>query len=285
MRTIFSAFVMSIVVSALFGNAPDFSQAETNRVARRLLYRAMRLSGCHTIPDEGTPYDPDEDLGTWHGFLGVDETNGWTVVAKKAAFDWYLSTLGSCDCRLLSRRDKLLVLNAVEMCGMLAYTNAVPYLKALAYNANGIYREEAIKTVLNFSSVDDATTMFIEGIVTNDVKFGMVERGDACGVYAHNIMTRQATNDVQRTAKERAWKMPYRHRMLDLIGTGILDSLFVSQIQGYESSSNRLVFAEYVLSHPDSDSDDIRRFTSVTNQLLSSGQPLPWIEVDDGGGN
>ena len=127
--------------------------------------------------------------------------------------------------------------------------------------------------------------MFVEGIVTNDVKFGMVERGDACGVYAHNIMTRQATNDVQRAAKERAWKMLYRHRMLDLIGTGILDSLFVSQIQGYESSSNRLEFAEYVLSHPDSDSDDIRRFTSVTNQLLSSGQPLPWIEVGDGGGN
>ena len=278
-------YIAAAVAFAAFGDGPAFSPSETNRVARKLVYRAMRLSGCHTIPDEGEPYNPDEDLGTWHGFLGVDETNGWTVAAKKAAFDWYLSTLGSCDCRSLSRRDKLLVLNAVEMCGMLAYTNAVPYLKALAYNANGIYREEAIKTVLNFSSVDDATTMFVEGIVTNDVKFGMVERGDACGVYAHNIMTRQATNDVQRAAKERAWKMLYRHRMLDLIGTGILDSLFVSQIQGYESSSNRLEFAEYVLSHPDSDSDDIRRFTSVTNQLLSSGQPLPWIEVDDGGGN
>ena len=278
-------YIAAAVAFAAFGDGPAFSPAETNRVARKLVYRAMRLSGCHTIPDEGTPYNPDEDLGTWHGFLGVDETNGWTVVAKKAAFDWYLSTLGSCDCRSLSRRDKLLVLNAVEMCGMLAYTNAVPDLKALAYNANGIYREEAIKTVLNFSSVDDATTMFVEGIVTNDVKFGMVERGDACGVYAHNIMTRQATNDVQRAAKERAWKMLYRHRMLDLIGTGILDSLFVSQIQGYESSSNRLEFAEYVLSHPDSDSDDIRRFTSVTNQLLSSGQPLPWIEVGNSGDN
>lgn len=278
-------YIAAAVVFVAFGDGPAFSPAETNRVVRKLVYRAMRLSGCHTIPDEGTPYNPDEDLGTWHGFLGVDETNGWTVVAKKAAFDWYLSTLGSCDCRSLSRRDKLLVLNAVEMCGMLAYTNAVPDLKALAYNANGIYREEAIKTVLNFSSVDDATTLFVEGIVTNDVKFGMVERGDACGVYAHNIMTRQATNDVQRAAKERAWKMLYRHRMLDLIGTGILDSLFVSQIQGYESSSNRLEFAEYVLSHPDSDSDDIRRFTSVTNQLLSSGQPLPWIEVGNSGDN
>ena len=281
MKTIVCCLV-SLAAFVALGDEPAFCTAETNRVARRLIHRAMRLSSCPVIPDEGELYNPDEDLGTWHGFLGSDETNGWTVAAKKAAFDWYLSTLGSCDCRSLSRRDKLLVLNAVEMCGMLAYTNAVPYLKALAYNANGIYREEAIKTVLNFSSVDDATTMFVEGIVTNDVKFGMVERGDACGVYAHNIMTRQATNDVQRAAKERAWKMLYRHRMLDLIGTGILDSLFVSQIQGYESSSNRLEFAEYVLSHPDSDSDDIRRFTSVTNQLLSSGQPLVQLNIGEG---
>lgn len=283
MKKIAMFYIAAIAVLVVLGEGPAFSPAETNRVARRLIYRAMRLSGCHTIPDEGVPYNPDEDLATWHGFLGVDETNGWTVVAKKAAFDWYLSTLGSCNCQSLSRRDKLLVLNAVEMCGMLAYTNAVPNLKALAYNTNGIYREEAIKTVLNFSPIDDATTMFVEGIVTNGVRFGIVERGDACGVYAHNIMTRQATNDVQRAAKERAWKMLYRHRMLDLIGTGILDSLFVSQIQGYATSSNRLEFAEYVLSHPDSDSGDIRRFTSVTNQLLSSGQPLVQLNIGEEG--
>ena len=176
MRTIFSAFAMSIVVSALFGNAPDFSQAETNRVARRLLYRAMRLSNCHTIPDEGELYNPDEDLGTWHGFLGSDETNGWTVVAKKAAFDWYLSTLGSCDCRLLSRRDKLLVLNAVEMCEALAYTNSVPSLKALALNPRGIHRDVALATALKFSPIDDSTTQFVETILTNTMRYTSGER-------------------------------------------------------------------------------------------------------------
>ena len=160
MKKTITFYVAVAFAFAVFGAGLEFSPSETNRVAKKLIYRAMRLSGFHTIPDEGVPYNPDEDLGTWHGFLGADETNGWTVVAKKAAFDWYLSTLGSCDCRSLSHRDKLLVLNAVEMCGMLAYTNAVPNLKALAYNTNGIYREEAIKTVLNFSPVDDATTMF-----------------------------------------------------------------------------------------------------------------------------
>ena len=273
------------VIAALvvLGEGPAFSQAETNRIARRLIYRAMRLSNCHTIPDEGELYNPDEDLETWHGFLGVDETNGWTVAAKKAAFDWYLSTLGACDRQTLTPKDKNLVLTAVGMCESLSYTNAVPSLKALVTNSNGIYRETALEIVLKYSAVDDSTSQFVEGIVTNGAKFNIVERGCACGIYAHNIMTRQATNDVQRASKARAWKMLYRHRMLDLIGTGILDSLFVSQIQGYATSSNRLEFAEYVLSHPDSDSDDIRRFTSVTNQLLSSGQPLVQLDVGEGG--
>ena len=283
MRKIMAFFGAAMIILAVFGEGSAFPQAETNRVARKLLHRAMRLSGCRTIPDEGEPYNPDEDLETWHGFLGVDETNGWTVVAKKAAFDWYLSTLGTCNCQSLAPRYKNFVLTAVGMCESLAYTNAVPSLKALIENPNGIHRETALEIVLKFSDIDDPTTQFVEEIVTNGVKFSMIERGCACGIYAQNIITRQATNDMQRAAKERAWKMLYRHRRPDLIGTGILDSLFISQVQGYDLSSNRLEFAEYVLSHPDADSSDIRRFTSVTNQLLSSGQPLPWINMGGGG--
>ena len=192
--------------------------------------------------------------------MGLDETNGWTVAAKKAAFDWYLSTLGTNNCQSLSSLDKSLVLTAVGLCESLAYTNAVPSLKELTVNPLGIYRETALEIVLNFSPVDDFTTQFVEEIVTNGVKFSMIERGCACGIYAL-----------------------YRHRRPDLIGTGILDSLFISQVQGYDLSSNRLEFADYVLSHPDADSSDLRRFTSVTNQLLSSGQPLPWINMGGGG--
>ena len=282
MKTIVCCLV-SLAAFVALGDEPAFCTAETNRVARRLIHRAMRLSSCPVIPDEGELYNPDEDLGTWHGFLGSDETNGWTVAAKKAAFDWYLSTLGTNNCQSLSPLDKSLVLTAVGLCESLAYTNAVPSLKALTVNPLGIYRETALEIALNFSPVDDFTTQFVEEIVTNGVKFSKIERRCACGIYAQNIITRQATNDMQRAAKERAWKMLYRHRRPDLIGTGILDSLFISQVQGYELSSNRLEFADYVLSHPDADSSDIRRFTSVTNQLLSSGQPLPWINMGGGG--
>ena len=280
MRAIVSAFVMSIVASALFGNAPDFSQAATNRVVRRILYRAMRLSGCHTIPDEGEPYNLDEDLGTWHGFLGVDETNGWTVAAKKAAFDWYLSTLGSCDCRSLSRRDKLLVLNAVEMCGMLAYTNAAPSLRSLALNPNGIHRDVALATALKFSSVDDSTTQFVESILTNVTQYTAGERVVCYLEYADRIRGMQ---NIANTPAYNAMLVFYRNRMVDRVGAPSVDRLLTTHLQGYGQSSNRLETAMFMLSETNALPLFVEYFTSVTNQLLSSGQPLPWINVGTGG--
>ena len=48
-------------------------------------------------------------------------------------------------------------------------------------------------------------------------------------------------------------------------------------------SSNRLEFANFVLGHPDARDFNIRKFTSVTNQLLSSGQPLVQLDIGEGG--
>ena len=151
MKTIIAFGFASVIMFVASAEGLAFTQSETNEVARRLIIRAKSLRDCHDIPDEGELYKPEEDLGTWYGFLGLDETNGWTVAAKKAAFDWYLSTLGTNNCQALSSLDKSLVLTAVGLC---------------------------------------------ESIVTNGVKFSMIERGCACGIYAQNIITRPATNDM-----------------------------------------------------------------------------------------
>lgn len=280
MKKTIQFYIAAAVAFAAFGDGPAFSPAETNRVARKLVYRAMRLSGCHTIPDEGEPYNPDEDLGTWHGFLGVDETNGWTVAAKKAAFDWYLSTLGSCDCRSLSRRDKLLVLNAVEMCGMLAYTNATPSLRSLALNPNGIHRDVALATALKFSSVDDSTTQFVESILTNVTQYTAGERVVCYLEYADRIRGMQ---NIANTPAYNAMLVFYRNRMVDRVGAPSADRLFTTHLQGYGQSSNRLETAMFMLSETNALPRFVEYFTSVTNQLLSSGQPLPWINVGIGG--
>ena len=273
-------YIAAAVAFAAFGDGPAFSPAETNRVVRKLVYRAMRLSGCHTIPDEGTPYNPDEDLGTWHGFLGVDETNGWTVAAKKAAFDWYLSTLGSCDCQALSPKDRRLVLNAVEMCEALAYTNSVPSLKALALNPRGIHRDVALATALKFSPIDDSTTQFVETILTNTMQYTSGERAVCYIEYADRIRNMQ---DIVNTPAYNAMLIFYRNRLTARVGAPAVDRLLTTHLQGYGQSSNRLETAMFMLSETNALPRFIEYFTTVTNQLLSSGQPLPWINVGNDG--
>ena len=279
MKKIAMFCIAATAVFLVLGEGPAFSPSETNRVARKLIYRAMRLSGCHTIPDEGELYNPDEDLGTWHGFLGVDETNGWTVIAKKAAFDWYLSTLGTCDCQSMSRRDKLLVLNAVEMCGMLAYTNAVPNLRALVLNPRGIHRDVALTTALKLSLVDDSTTQFVESILTNVTQYTAGERLGCYWGYARRLRNETAAGD----AYGRAAGMFYRNRKVDWIGGMTVDRLLSERIEGYANSSNRLNTALFMLAPTNTRSQFVEYFVSVTNQLLSSGQPLVQLDIGEGG--
>ena len=278
MKTIVCCLV-SLAAFVALGDEPAFCTAETNRVARRLIHRAMRLSSCPVIPDEGELYNPDEDLGTWHGFLGSDETNGWTVAAKKAAFDWYLSTLGSCDCQALSPKDWRLVLNAVEMCEALAYTNSVPSLKALALNPRGIHRDVALATALKFSPIDDSTTQFVETILTNTMRYTSGERAVCYIEYADRIRNMQ---DIVSPPAYNAMLIFYRNRMAARVGAPAVDRLLTTHLQGYGQSSNRLETAMFMLSETNALPRFIEYFTSVTNQLLSSGQPLPWINVGTG---
>ena len=272
--------LVSLAASVVLGDESAFCIAETNRVARRLIHRAMRLSSCPVIPDEGELYNPDEDLGTWHGFLGSDETNGWTVAAKKAAFDWYLSTLGSCDCQALSPKDWRLVLNAVEMCEALAYTNSVPSLKALALNPRGIHRDVALATALKFSPIDDSTTQFVETILTNTMQYTSGERAVCYIEYADRIRNMQ---DIVNTPAYNAMLIFYRNRMAARVGAPAVDRLLTTHLQGYGQSSNRLETAMFMLSETNALPRFIEYFTTVTNQLLSSGQPLPWIKVGNDG--
>ena len=62
-----------------------------------------------------------------------------------------------------------------------------------------------------------------------------------------------------------------------------LDNLFVAAIPGYVYSSNRLDYANHVLSWTTNNDWRAMRdhFVAITNQLLSSGQPLNVITVGE----
>ena len=256
-----------------------FSTAETNQVARRLLRRASILSSDCRVAEDWEMCDPNLDLDSWHGFLGGDETNGWTTAAKKSAFDWYLSTLGTNNLRLLEGRDRRLVMMALAQCEALAYTNAVPSLKALVFNPMGIYRDVAMTTALKLSPINDEATQFVECILTNTTQYTAGERLVCYWVYARRLRNEVEPGDVYG----RAVRMFYRNRMVDWIGGMTVDRLLSEHIDGYIVSSNRLDTALFMLTPTNTRPQFVEYFTSVTNQLLSSGQPLPWIEVGNGG--
>ena len=247
---------------------------ETNAVLGAALARA------YTYYDDlpgGSPPDDDPPPDTWRGFLGPD-TNGWTLVEKMAAFDWYLSTLGTNDCQSMDHFGRTDVMVAVGKCEQFDYTNSAPALKALALNPRGIMRDEAINLAVRFSPVDDTTTEFVETIITNVHGYSSGERVGCYWEYAKKLRQDPCING----AYANAISMFYRNRKVDSTGAVTLDRLFSDKITGYAQSSNRLDTALFMLSVTNMRPRFAEHFTSVTNQLLSSGQPLPWIEVGAG---
>lgn len=277
---VFHVVAYAITMAMAF-SASAHTIAESNIVVRAALFRALTFCP-HVLYDGLELPDGVEVPDTWHGFLGGD-TNGWTFAEKKAAFDWFLTTLGTNDCMSMDAELREEVRAAIAKCDEFNHTNAVPAMKALALNPRGVYRQDAMQFVFKFSAVSDATMVFAETIMTNSTDYSLIERGTASCQYADKLLSFNATNESQRTVVTNAVAMFYRNRMLAPNAFSIIDRLFVRYIDDYAMSSNRLEHALNALSFPDCGPVSKRRFTSVTNELLSSGQPLPWINVGVGG--
>ena len=226
----------------------------------------------------GSPPGNDPPPTTWRGFLGAD-TNGWTLAGKMAAFDWYLSTLATNDCETLDESDELYARVALGKCEWFNYTNSVNAMKTLVLNPKGVYREWAINLAVRFSSIDNTTTEFVETIITNVSGYTSGERVGCYWEYVKKLRQDPCTNGACASALS----MFYRNRKVSGTGAATLDRLFSDKIVGYANSSNRLDTALSMLMVTNMRPQFVEYFVGVTNQLLSSGQPLPWINVGGGG--
>ena len=264
-------YVSSFAASMALGHTHD----ETNEVIGAAITRAAFYYD--DLP-WGSPPDNDLPPTTWRGFLGAD-TNGWTLAGKMAAFDWYLSTLATNDCETLDDFDELYARVAIGKCEEFNYTNSVNAMKALALNPKGVYREWAINLAVRFSPIDNNTTEFIETIITNVSGYTSGERVGCYWEYVKKLRQDPCTNGTCASALS----MFYRNRKVSGTGAATLDRLFSDKIVGYANSSNRLDTALSMLMVTNMRPQFVEYFVGVTNQLLSSGQPLPWINVGGGG--
>ena len=249
-------------------------ESETNRVAIALLESARDLvvDNFDQEDADGTPCTSEvvAPTWTWNGFLGQDETNGLTRIAKKSCFDWYLHFV-STNTQPYSVAQAELVRVAVSRCESLCYTNSWEDLMAIASNPSAPYRHRAGECAVRFAPLGETLMTFCSNVYTNGILCDSESRGNIIHAYATRL------NDCTGRAATSAAQRLFSHTPINCLAAMSLDRLYVTKIPGYENSSNRLEIAESVLRSSDSWESQINYFTTITNQLHSATQPLPAV--------
>jgi hypothetical protein len=184
--------------------------------------------------------------------------------------------------------DRDLPFKATAQCVSMNYTNALPYMRRLVLNRTLTKwrRLDEIGRLIRFSPVNDETTATIETIFTNRVDFTWKDR-EKCFDYASKVVAASQSNLVAQSVCDRAARV-FTRDSTEWQLSADYDYFWKRYYPGYATSSNRLEFLSATLSNTNIPSCSKwtrfqNHFISVTNQLLSSGQPLPWINVGGGG--
>ena len=244
-------------------------------VARRMVH----------IVDLGTSYDHIDDVLATHRewsrpevFFGIN-IDGWTIDEKKEAFDAYIRYIATTNCANEESPDHVASISAIEQCCWMSRTNELASIRQFVLKTQHPYRSRITGSVLELGGLDNESIDFAEAIATNTVVFGRSERGRAFGVLWKKLSQANMGDSVASNACARITSMFYRNKQLSVAGALSVDKLLVERLNGYTMSSNRLETALFVLSQTNRVARVTEYFEAVTNQLLSSGQPLEVLDV------
>ena len=282
-RIMFIAGAASLLAVAAFSSNP--LPEDTMYAVRRMLRVAQKPFQDNLTWDyeviEPEYYQPEV-------FFGIRLKGDWPVERRKAALDAYLAVMADTDFTDTTNRDRDLPFKATAQCVSMNYTNALPYMRRLVLNTTlvGWRRRNEIRKLIEFSPVNDETTATVETIFTNRVDFTWEDR-EKCFDYASKVVAANQSNLVSQSVCDRAARV-FTRDPTEWQLYRAYDIFWKKYYAGYAMSSNRLEFAQIALANTNITQDTDwavfkRRFTSVTNQLLSSGQPLQWINMSGGG--
>ena len=223
-------------------------------------------------------------------FYGMIRLEGdWPVARRKAAFDAFLATLGDMDFADETNGDRILARKATSQCISMNYTNALPHMWRLVLNPTfaGLPRRREIKKCLSFSPVNDETTDLVETIFTNRVAFTWEDRGKCFETYAPKVVAASHSNLVSQSVCDRAASV-FSCNPTEWQLSAEYDYFWENYYSGYALSSNRLQFVNNALLNTNIAHNSNWRFLkegliAVTNDLLSSGQPLVQLNIGVGG--
>ena len=225
------------------------------------------------------PEEVDWVFWTIDGFFNHFVTNGWTRAMCEASFNRYMDSVSTNNMLAFSEEDRRIAKGALGQCIDMWYTNALDSIRAYALNTTVVDRISAISVAVRFGGADEAATSFIEAIITNSTQFAYEDISMAIPIYCDKLLAVN-TNDVEAiSTRDRVARLFYANRLGWRDGTS-LDNLFVAAISGYDYSSNRLSYANHILSWTTNSEWRAMHdhFVSITNQLLNAAQPLPVVD-------
>jgi len=278
MRVLVRELVCLVCLLLGAGTAYGYTTDETNEVVKALLFGSFIHYDNLTEPLNTNAI---VDVRTPEKFFRFPIGGSWSDEEKRAAFDTYLAGMGNRDYTSESNAYYTVTELAISQCEFMHYTNSLPCLKDLIRNTtcSSRVRLQAIHAVIPMLALSDEETLFIESIYTNVNVYSRAERGIASSRYIKRLLSSMTNGQCSVSVMEDAVNRFYRFRKCDSAGSIMFDKLFVSELNGYLNSSNRLDFATYVLDNSGSNEYVIRYFNSITNQLHTSGVGLRWINV------
>ena len=255
--------------------ASSHTESEKIEVARRMA-RFVHMS---------TSYDNiDEALANYREwsrpevFFGIN-IDGWTVDEKKEAFDAYIRYIATTNCANEESPDHVAAISAIEQCCWMSRTNELASMRQFVLNTQHPYRFLITEPVIELGGLDNASIDFAEAVATNVAVFSRVERGVAIGLLRRKLSQANVGDLDVSNACNRITGMFYRNKQLSVAGALSIDKLLAERLNGYAASSNRLETALFVLSQTNRTDRVTEYFTTLTNQLLSSGRPLEVLDV------
>ena len=213
-------------------------------------------------------------------FFGIN-IDGWTVDEKKEAFDAYIRYIATTNCANEESPDHVASISAIEQCCWMSRTNELASMRQFVLNTQHPYRFLITEPVIELGGLDNASIDFAEAVATNVAVFSRVERGVAIGLLRRKLSQANVGDLDVSNACNRITGMFYRNKQLSVAGALSIDKLLAERLNGYAASSNRLETALFVLSQTNRTDRVTEHFTTITNQLLSSGQPLNVITVEE----
>ena len=245
----------------------------TNNIAVAILsYAAM---------DNEDDLDADEEYPVrytdWNGMLDAVALPGLTRQDKDAALTGYLMAQSTNSLSSVDAEERELIRIALCECRDLNHTNTLPIVRNFFLNPTALYMDEPAYLYYRWASVDDDFVFVTRSFLSNTSVMARESKPTDL-LYLGNAINRHKEALGKDTAYTNAVNLVYQFRGLCPESAIALDRLYITQIDGYALSSNRLETVRGWLESTNCTSEVRAHCAAVTNQLMNVGHPLAEVE-------